>query len=161
MSIFTGIIGVIVSLFQIFLSKKPRTKTRVLEVFLLNYLVFIVGLTGLMAFYAHAFMAAQTAESIGWAPGSPFQFEIAGANLAVGVGGILCIWFRDKFWLATIIINGILLEVAAYGHIQQIIVAHDYAPNNAGMVLYTDIIAPIVGIILYILYRRAQKEATV
>lgn len=158
MSVFTGIIGVIVSLFQIFLSKKPRNRSRVLEVFLLNYLVFVVGLTGLMAFYAHAFMAAETAESIGWAPGSPFQFEIAGANLAVGVAGILCIWFREKFWLATIIINGILLEVAAYGHIQQIIVAHDYAPNNAGLVLYTDIIAPIVGIVLYILYTKSKKS---
>lgn len=123
----------------------------------MNYLVFVVGCTGLLAFYAHAFMAAETAESIGWASGSPFQFEIAGANLAVGVAGVLCIWFREKFWLATIIINGILLEVAAYGHIQQIIVAHDYAPNNAGIVLYTDIIVPIIGIVLYIIYTKTVK----
>ncbi len=160
MGLFIIIIAIVVIILQLIFTKKPRTKEHVLRIILLNYLVFIIGVSGIFGFLGHTFMAAEIAESIGWQPGSPFQFEVAGANLAVGVAGILCIWFKDKFWLATILINGIFLWVAAVGHIRQIITAHDYAPNNAGFILYTDIIFPIVGIILYILYQKALKTQT-
>jgi hypothetical protein len=49
----------------------------------------------------HAFLAAKVALSIGWAPGSPFQSEVALANLAFGLPGVLCIRFKDGFWLTT------------------------------------------------------------
>ncbi len=159
MGLFFIIVAVVISLLEIFISKKPRTKTRVLGVFLLNYLIFVIGATGIMGFMGHAFMADQIAESIGWPTGNPFQFEVAAANLAVGVAGIMCIWFRGNFWLAAIVTNGIFLFVDGIGHINQIITAHDYAPNNAGIILYTDLIMPIVGIILYILHIRSQKSA--
>lgn len=158
MALFFIITAVVISLLELFISKKPRTKTRVLSVFLLNYLIFIIGATGIMGFYGHTFMANEIAESIGWPTGSPFQFEVAAANLAVGVAGIMCIWCRGNFWLATIVINGIFLFVDGIGHINQIVTAHDYAPNNAGVILYTDLIVPIVGLILYILYSKSQKE---
>ena len=48
---------------------------------------------------AHTFFADQTARQIGWATGSPFQFEVAMANLGIGVCGLLCYRFRDGFSL--------------------------------------------------------------
>ena len=44
-----------------------------------------------MGFYWPFFLSAQVAANIGWAPGSPFQSEVAFANLSVGVLGVLCI----------------------------------------------------------------------
>lgn len=117
---------------------------RFFEIYLLYFLVFCVGVSGLVGAYFHTAFAASTAEKIGWAPGSPFQFEVAMANLAVGVAGILCIWFRGYFWLATIVIASIFIYGAAYGHFVQI-ARGDHAPYNSGVFLYlNDIGIPMV-----------------
>lgn len=112
-----------------------KSKERTLELYLLYLIVFCIGVSGLAAAGFHTFLAAQTAEQIGWAPGSPFQFEVAMANLAVGVAGILCIWFRGSFWLATVIISSIFLYGAAYGHFVQL-TKGDHSPYNSGVFLY-------------------------
>ncbi|MDQ7784112.1 MAG: hypothetical protein RDU20_14605, partial [Desulfomonilaceae bacterium] len=62
------------------LSRKPRTKIRVVETLLLYLLVINIGLGGLLAWYGHTFMADEIARKIGWQPGSPFQFEVAVAD---------------------------------------------------------------------------------
>jgi hypothetical protein len=55
------------------------------------------------SFLGHFFFADQVAESIGWAIGSPFQREVAFANLAEGILGLMCLKWRGSFWLATIV----------------------------------------------------------
>jgi Family of unknown function (DUF6790) len=60
---------------------------RVVESFLLWFLVIVVGFGSLYAFVGHAFVADDVARSIGWPTGSPFQFEVALHNLAIGVWG--------------------------------------------------------------------------
>ncbi|MCQ8904725.1 MAG: hypothetical protein NQU45_03285 [Methanothermobacter sp.] len=40
---------------------------------------------------------------IEWPTGSPFQLEVAFANLSFGVLGLLSWKFRGEFWMATII----------------------------------------------------------
>jgi len=122
----------------------PRTGRRFAEVLLLWLFVVDVGVAGLMGFYAHTAMAAETAASIGWAPGSPFQFEVAVANLAFGVLGILCVWLRGLWWWATAVGISVFLLGAAYGHVQQIVEAGNRSPGNAGAVLYADILIPLV-----------------
>jgi hypothetical protein len=47
----------------------------------------------------------------------------------------------------------------AYGHIVEIVLNHDYAPNNTGLLLAMDIVVPVLAIILLILYRLAQRKA--
>ena len=42
-------------------------------------------------------------------------------------------------------------------HIQQIIVAHNYAPNNAGIALYLDILTPLTLIVLLLISRPWQE----
>jgi len=138
------------------LSKQPRTRQQVIETVLLYVLVCDVGLSGLIGFYGHAFLADEIAESIGWAKGNPFQFEIAIANLSYGVLGILCIWFRGVFWYATAIGWSVFLWGAAYGHVREIIGSANYAPNNAGAMLYADIFIPVVILGLLIAHKGAQ-----
>ena len=116
-----------------------------------------VGLAGLWGFGFHAFAPDFTAESIGWQP-SPFQFEVAVANLGVGLAGIFAFWRKNiQFCLGVLIVETCFLWGAAYGHIKDIIVAGNWAPSNAGSILWTDILIPIFLIVSMIFWKRNQQ----
>jgi len=139
--------------------RREKTLARVAEVILLYVLAIMVGLNGVIAFIGHAFFANQIALFIGWMPGSPFQFEIAVANLAFGVLGLLCIVIRGQFWTAVVIGQSIFYWGAAYGHIHQYLLLKDTAPGNIGGPFYMDIAVPVVMIALLIAYRKAVKNS--
>jgi len=86
---------------QLLVGRKPCGARRVIVTLLQWSLLVNVGIAGILGFYSRTFNAAATAEFIAWAPGSPFQFEVATANLAFGVLGVLCLWFGGAFWAAT------------------------------------------------------------
>jgi hypothetical protein len=151
------IIGLIIAIIQLAVSKSFTNKGRRYEIILLYYIVFVIGINGILDFFAHTVYAVQTAESIGWPPNNPFQTEVAFANLSYGVAGIVSIWLRGRFWLAAIITSGVFLFSAGVGHIYQISVNHNYSVNNAGMILYTDLLTPIIGLILYFLYTKNSE----
>lgn len=141
-------------------NRKELSGLKVVDIILFYILFINVGLSGLTAFYGHAFLADQVAASIGWAPGSPFQFEVAMANLAFGVLGVLCIPFRDGFWLATGIGYATFLFGAAYVHIRDIITAGNYAVNNTGPQLYIgDIAMPALILILLLVRSKLKKKS--
>lgn len=149
-----ALVGTVIHLL---VTKEPRTHERIAAVLLLYLLVVGVGVTGLFAFVAHAFWADQMAEQIGWPPGNPFQFEVAVANLSYGILGVLCIWLRGGFWVATAIGNAVFLWGAAWGHIYQLVAHDNRSPYNAGPILYTDIIVPLVILLLLIYVHRAGR----
>ncbi|MEX0744937.1 MAG: DUF6790 family protein [Phycisphaeraceae bacterium] len=140
-------------------TKEGRTRKRVLQICLLWTFGVLVGLTGVMAAVAHTFMADQTAKEIGFPAGNPFQFEVAMADLAIGVLGLMCLRFRDEFWLATIVAASVFLLGDAYGHIHQIVANNNHEPGNAGLPLYLDIVVPVGMMLLYVAYRRAPESS--
>lgn len=144
---------------HLFTQKRPRTKERVVEVFLLWILFVSIGLQGLLGFAGHAFIPDQIAKSIGWAPGSPFQFEVAIADLSYGVLGVLCIWLRGNFWFATGIGAAILYLGDAYGHLVQMLRYNNYAPNNSGLFLVCEILMGLILVGLLIVWRLWSREA--
>ena len=144
------IFALLVAALHIYRDRQALTREGITKILLLWLLVIGVGLGGIMAFIGHTVFASSTAASIGWPAGNPFQTEVAVANLAIGVLGVLCYWLRDNFWVATVIANSIFQLGAAVVHINQIVVAHNYQPNNAGIVLYTDILVPLILIALLI-----------
>jgi hypothetical protein len=149
---------IIFSFISLIRHKKNLSAKKVVDILLFYLLLICVGLSGLFAFYGHAFRADQVAASIGWAAGSPFQFEIAVSNLAFGVLGVLCIFFKDGFWLATGIGYCIFLFGAAFGHIREIITTGNNAVNNAGPILYIgDIAIPIIILALLALKWRFKR----
>ncbi|MFC1767989.1 DUF6790 family protein [Candidatus Margulisiibacteriota bacterium] len=157
-TVFFLALAIIAAGINLALTKKKRTTKLVIDTFLLYLFVIFVGLNGLLAFYGHAFMADQVAMKIGWQPGSPFQFEVAVSDLAFGVLGILCFWFRGNFWLATGIGNAIFLLGAAFGHIREMMKGN-LAPYNTGAVLFVgDIFMPLLIITLLIVSRRLEKQ---
>ena len=86
------------------------------------------------------------------------------ADLTVGVLGVLCVWLRGNFWLATAIANAVWLLGDAVGHMRQMVVNNNHAANNLGIVLLTEIITPlaILFLALYAVHlgERTLKEAT-
>ena len=146
------------SMLHIWLEKPGRNDRRLVEIFLMYFLVIFVGVTGLMGFVGHTFMSERIARSIGWPAGSPFQFEVAVADFAFGILGIMCIWFRGSFWTAAGIGSSIFFLGAAYGHAKQILVYKDMAPYNAGTVFYIgDILVPLIVISLVIAYNVMEE----
>ena len=130
-------------LLAIILSLVPRQDRSFSEILTRYMLLLPVGLVGIWAFYYHAFHAEMAAEMIGWKP-SPFQFEVAVANLGMGVAGVIGFW-RTKDWaIAVAIINACFLLGAAGGHIYQMAQAGNYSPGNAGTIFWTDIAIPII-----------------
>lgn len=115
-----------------------------------------VGLGGLVAFCGHAFKADAVAESIGWPTGNPFQFEVACTNLAFGVLGFLCLRWRGDFWLATGIGWSVFLIGAGYGHVREMVMHHNFSPNNVGPVLVADLFLPLVILVLLAVHRGAR-----
>jgi hypothetical protein len=140
------------------ITSRALNSKRTVEIFLISFLVISVGFGSIWAFIGHFFLSAQVAANIGWASGSPFQSEVAFANLSIGVLGVLCYWIRDNFWTATVIFSSIFLLGDAYGHIINMIQYSNYAPGNAGSVLYMDIIGPVILIVLLIAYKSMGKN---
>ena len=151
-------IAVFSAIIRLFVSRKKLSRPEKAGVFLLYLIVMNIGAAGIYAFMGHAFLANQVAEEIGWPTGSPFQFEIAIANLSYGLLGFLCIFIRGKFWMAVIIGNCIFLWGAAYGHFVQMIKG-DKSPYNTGIFLYAgDIVIPLLIFVLMIYFYRVQKN---
>lgn len=140
--------------------RKDLSVRRVVETLLLYLLLVNVGFTGLFAFYGHAFLSDQVAAGIGWPKGSPFQLEIAATNLAFGVLGVLCVFFRDNFWMATGLGYSLFLYGAATVHIREIFQAGNLALYNAGPTLYIgDIGIPTVILVLLFLRGRLKRAS--
>lgn len=131
----------------------PRRKADVIDTFFAYFLLFSIGFSFLYNFVMHVFFGDMAAAFIGWAP-SPFQLEVGYASLGFGVLGVLAFWQGLGFRAATIIAPTLFLWGAAGGHIYQMVTAHNFAPGNAGAVFWTDIILPIIGLVLLWLQSR-------
>ena len=116
------------------------------EIFFRWIVLMPLGCTAIYAFIMHAFYPDFTAQTIGWA-NSPFQFEVAMANLGFGVIAILSFWASYGFRLATVIGNACWLWGDAVGHIYQMYSQHNFTTGNAGSWFWMDLIVPLVLII--------------
>jgi hypothetical protein len=110
-----------------------------------------IGFVGLTSFFLHFFRSVRLAKSIGWPSGNPFQTEVAFANLAYGVLGILSIWIHGLFWTATVISFSVFMFGAAFVHTRDLIRNRNYALGNSYPILFTNIVVPIVLILLLVL----------
>ncbi len=140
-----------------FSSNRRNRGAVVAETYLVYFLFIYVGLMGLLTAYAHVFRPVQTSASIGWQP-SPYEYEVGMADLTVGVLGVLCVWFRGNFWLATAIANAVWLLGDALGHIRQMILVNNHAANNSGLFLVAEIIAPLAILFLALYHRHATSR---
>lgn len=96
-----------------------------------------------------------TADAVGFAH-SPFQFEVAGANLATGVLGLIA--FRRHEWrLPLTLVCAIFWWHAALGHIYQALAHHDHTYNNTYSPLTIDLLPAVL--LLLLARQRATQSA--
>jgi hypothetical protein len=157
-SLFFLVLGLVVGAVHVYLDKQPRTKGRVAEIFLQWFLVVTVGLVGVVFFIAHTVFAESTATGIGWPAGNPFQSEVAVANLTIATLGILCYWIRGNFWIATVIAFSVQWLGSGMVHVRSIVLEANYAPNNAGLTFYLDILMPLLLIALLVYYLHVNRQ---
>lgn len=137
---------------------------RVVEVFLSYVLFFCVGVMGILGAYAHLFMGAEVAKLIGWAPGSPFQYEVGMANFSYGVLGLMSFWVRGSFWGAVIVGWSIFVLGCFVGHIMDYIFHDNTAPYNIGLQIWLwDFIVPLllIGLYKFHLKHRSDPASTI
>lgn len=152
------LLGAIIALIHIAKEKKTADTHRKIEIILMWQLVCGLGLSLLWGGIGHLLFADQVAQSIGWATGSPFQREVGMWDASIGIVGILCLKYRDNFWLATIIGGGLFLFGAGLGHVYEFIAHGDVSPNNIGGVLWVDLLFPILLAALYLIYHKERRE---
>ena len=109
----------------------------------------------------HSVFGDFAAKTIGWAQ-SPFQMELALSSLGVGVMAFLLYSPRRAFRgkVALVIATVIFGWGAALGHVYQMVVNHDYAVNNTGLLLWPDIVINAVGLAFVLWHARALRRAT-
>src|SRR5690554_6074666 len=134
--------------------QRPTDKADIIDIFLLHSLVFNVGFVGFFfGFIPHVFFPEYAASLIGWEGGTHFQYEVGFHDGAWGILGFMCIWHRDRFWLATGVGWSFFMLGAAYGHLQDTILHGNYAPNNFGMIFVDSLIAVLLLGLLFLRYR--------
>ncbi len=128
------------------------------ERFLSWILLLPIGVTGLWAGIAHIFFPAIAADHIGWRT-SPFQFEVGMADLAFGVTACLAFWSDLNFKAAAVSAASIFLLGDAIGHVRQMMIAGNFAPGNAGVPFYMDVVCPLLAIVLLVVAKRSRSAS--
>lgn len=131
-----------------------------LEIFLSYVLFFYMGVMCLLAAFAHVFLGPETAQEIGWQPGSPFQYEIGMANLSYGVLGILTYWMRGRFWDAACLGWSVLLLGCFVGHLRDYYVNGNTAPLNIGpYIWFYDLLLPlfVLALLSYLKLNKTER----
>lgn len=121
---------------------------------LLSWILLLpIGVTGLWAGISHVCFPAIAAAHIGWQV-SPFQFEVGMADLAIGVTACIAFWRDLNFKAAAVSAASIFLLGDAVGHVRQMMVTGNFAPGNAGVPFYMDVICPALAIFLLVVAKR-------
>lgn len=123
--------------------KPPRSGVFIADRLTRSILVFPLGLTSLWAAFGHVFFPELAARAIGWQP-SPFQFEVGVANLGIGLAALYAAFRTRDAQVAVGLAAAAFLGGAGLGHIRDIVQAGNLAPGNAGPILFTDFLTPIV-----------------
>lgn len=114
-----------------------------------------IGLTGIWAGIFHVFFPAIAAAHIGWQV-SPFQFEVGMADFAIGVTACAAFWGDLNFKAAAVMAAAIFLLGDAVGHARQMLAAGNFAPGNAGVPFYMDVVCPVLAICLFVWAKRSR-----
>ncbi len=146
------LLGGIVIIFD----RRTNSKERNIETLLIFLFGLGMGGSGIMSFFAHFFLADTVAELIGWETGSPFQLEIAFANLAMGVLGIVAVTRRDGFREAAVVAATIFSVGASVVHLMDIAATGNLAPGNT-IQNFSNLARPALLIWLLIVSRRGEN----
>ena len=147
------VLGLAASAISLMRTPRPWTPAAIVETLFSYFILFSIALGHFYNFVLHVFFGEMTARFIGWA-NSPFQTELGFASLGFAVVGFLA--FRGSFdmRMAAVVGPACFLLGAAGTHVVAMVRTHNFAPGNAGVIFYTDIALPLIGLTLLWLEHR-------
>ncbi len=154
------IITIIGWLIHVFVDGVPakRTRHRVVELLLL-WLLVVTGVFGLLGGIGHiSGLSDELAVQIGYVQ-SMFQWEVGWGDIALAVLLIGCAWprFRGTWMTAAVVVLTIQYGGDGIGHIMEY-VAHDNTASSNVYAIPSDILQPIIAIIVLVIYRAGEKR---
>ncbi|GAA1854077.1 hypothetical protein GCM10009836_37690 [Pseudonocardia ailaonensis] len=153
------VVGLVVAAVKIIRYRRGRSPVTTSGILLNSFVFWAIGCAQVVNFVMHSVFGDYAAKSIGWAQ-SPFQLELALSSLGVGVMAFILSSrnsaFRGK--AAVVVATVIFGWGAALGHVYQIVVNHDYAVNNTGLLLFSDIAINAVGLAFVIWHALALRR---
>lgn len=152
------IIGLIAAAISVRRKSRRNPRSAREEIFA-YFLLFPIGCSFFYNFVMHVFFGEMAASFIGW-QNSPFQAEVGFASLGFAVVGFLAFRGSHGLRIGAVVGPALFLLGAAAGHIREIVVARNFAPGNAGVMLYMDIAIPAIGLVLLWLEHRAMHAGT-
>lgn len=153
-----SVIGLLFALGNLALRPKPHSGAVITNIFLRWYLFWVLGVSLIYNAVMHVEFGQVAAEFIGW-PDSPFQAEVGFASLGFGVVALIAAWGSPGMRIAAVLGPAIFLLGDAAGHVRQMMLTGDYAPGNAGATFWTDILIPVVGLLLLWFQHREANTA--
>lgn len=118
--------------------------------FLNWFLLFGIGITYFYNGIMHTVFGDLSARLIGW-ENNGFQAEVGFASIGIALVALIAFPQRMPYSLkfAALVGPACFLWGAAGAHIADIINTGNMASHNAGTVLYTDILVPVIGFVLW------------
>lgn len=151
------VIGLIVAAAVLLRRPWPLGRAEVIEEIFAWFLFFSIGVSFFYNFVMHVFFGEMAASYIGWTD-SPFQAEVGYASLGFAAVGLLAFRGGRELRLGAIVGPALFMWGAAIGHVLDMIRSHNFAPGNAGVIFWTDILLPIVGLALWFASRPRSRE---
>lgn len=152
------VLGVIAALIAVALKPGGFAFANVAEELLAYFILFSIAISFFYNFVFHVFFGELAAGYIGWAD-SPFQAEVGYASLGFAAVGLLAFKGNCCVRFAAILGPALFQWGAAAGHIHDILVTGNMAQGNAGIMLYSDILLPLIGFGLLWLKRKAGTRS--
>jgi len=133
-----------------FISTSSEVRPAAITEMLIKYALFFnVGCLFIVGAAGQFLYAPEIAACLGWGS-SPFQYELAFSELALGLLGLLAPIFHREFWLATISAAVIWLFGASAVHLYYLIELGDQAILNASFVVIWNIVIACWLVGLYV-----------
>lgn len=154
------VLGLIVAAVRVSRLGERRTASAVSGIVLDDFLLYALGIAMAINFVMHSVFGDFAAKTIGWAQ-SPFQLELALSSLAFALVAITASrrdsQLRAK---AAVVVGAAIFGLgAAAGHVYQSQVNHDYAVNNTGLLLVSDIAINLVGVAVLVWHVAATRSS--
>ena len=155
------VIGLIFSAVTLARKPQPVTAPVVIEALFKWFLFFSIGVSYVYNGVFHVIFHEMAAGFIGWAD-SPFQIELGFASFGMGLIGLIASWRSFDLRLAAILGPACFLWGAAGVHIVSMISEQNFAPGNAGIIFWSDIVVPVIGFVfLWLQYRYEREDRSV
>ncbi len=149
------IVGLIAAAIALWRAPRPVSTQAIIEALLKYFLLFSIAASFFYNFVFHVFFGELAASYIGWED-SPFQAEVGFASLGFAIVGLMAVKGDAPLRLGAIVGPAAFLWGAAGGHVYQMIAAGNFEPGNAGVIFWTDIFIPVIGLVLYWLRYHAR-----